>query len=153
MHNPTASRSLLTLKRLLRVDLFWHYSALCPSPETLVISRITHRLGSSFSNTFGLPQLQSTRMPTTLTYELCLLHMSHVFYIWVMSVTYESCLLHMSHVCYIWVMSVIYESCRLHMSHVCYMWVMSVIHESCLLHMSHVCYIWVTSPVHHSLVH
>jgi hypothetical protein len=91
------------------------------------------------------------------------LYMSHVSYIWVMSLIYESCLIHMSvvHVCVlmmvyvyhgvrVWVMSLIYESCLLYMRHVSYTWVMSHTHESCLLYMSHVSYIWVMSLMYES---
>jgi hypothetical protein len=66
-----------------------------------------------------------------------------------MSPIRESCLLYVSHVSYMWVISPTYESCLLYRSHVSYIWVMSRIYGSCLLYASHVSYMWVMSPNHH----
>ena len=99
--------------------------------------------------------------------ESCLLCVSHVSYVWVMSRMYESwlfcrvrlydvsmcvsimsfmcesCFSCIRHVSYVWVMSLMCESCLWCVSHVSYVWVMSLMRESCLLCVSHVSYVWV----------
>ena len=82
-------------------------------------------------------------------YVICNIETSIGSFLWIclheltIALTCESCLLYMSHVSDIWVMSLKYESrlfyymnsrLRSRMSHVSYTWVMSLIYESCLFY-------------------
>jgi hypothetical protein len=71
----------------------------------MITGRLVSLLNSSLSASFHPNMFCATSSTATCTksvsmYESCLLYMSHVFYIWVMSSIYVSCLLYTSHVTY-----------------------------------------------------